>query len=126
MSTLKNRNITPTKHWFYAFFTATAPKFKGKSKASSKGKGKQLKKKSEKVEDETDIIFDDDGTCCICGKCQPPGLNLKQSLNIVVWAQCDNCDSWVHLEYCSPITSVSENDKFRCKNCKIQWKQVDL
>ena len=92
------------------FMPSSPQQHRSKSEASNKGKGKQLKKKTKKAEDETDIIFDYDCTCCNCGKCQPPGLNLKQSLSIVGWAQCDNCDGWFNLKYCSPVTSVSEND----------------
>ena len=36
------------------------------------------------------------------------------SLTIMNWAQCEDCDHWTHLRYCSPVNVVSSKSVFRC------------
>ena len=69
-----------------------------------------------KQHDSQDSDFEDDGeVCCVCQKFRPP--ILMQSLILFNWAQCDVCGHWVHLQYCSPVNNVGQNDKFSCPHC---------
>ena len=43
---------------------------------------------------------------------------LDMAISLVEWAQCDSCNGWVYLKYCSPVTKVSDNDTFHCRNCR--------
>jgi hypothetical protein len=43
---------------------------------------------------------------------------LDMAISFVEWAQCDSCNGWMHLKYCSPVTKVSDNDTFHCRNCR--------
>lgn len=101
---------------------------KGKGKITGKGKGKALAKKSVEIltcntnltEDEDQIETIDDEKCCICGKFQPDGLRLDLIIAFVKWAQCDLCNGWVHLKYCSPVLETSVSESFCCEPCRNQ------
>jgi hypothetical protein len=88
------------------------------SKENIKNKGKALAKKVKKsvtrTEDSDDEIEDRE-LCCICSKFQPDGLRLDMAIRFVEWAQCNRCNGWVHLKYCSPVTKVSAN---KCYNVR--------
>jgi len=98
------------------------------SSKSSKGKAlaKKVKKSVTRTEDSDDDEIEDRELCCICSKFQPDGLRLDMAISFVEWAQCDSCNGWVHLKYCSSVTKVSDNDTFHCRNCqtKITFKTV--
>ena len=55
--------------------------------------------------------------CCICRKWQPEQIRNCVSLVFTKWAQCDRCNHWVHLIYCSPVRFVRRNDSFFCPHC---------
>ena len=90
---------------------------KGKGKHKGKALAKKVKKSVTRTEDSDDEIEDRE-LCCICNKFQPDGLRLDMAISFVEWAQCDSCNGWVHLKYCSPVTKVSDNDTFHCRNCR--------
>jgi hypothetical protein len=90
---------------------------KGKGKTKGKALAKKVKKSVTRTEDSDDEIEDRE-LCCICNKFQSDGLRLDMAISFVEWAQCDSCNGWVHLKYCSPVTKVSDNDTFHCRNCR--------
>ena len=47
---------------------------------------------------------EEDDKCCVCGKFYPP--SEIESLKIVGWAQCEKCDHWVHLAFCTKERDV--------------------
>lgn len=55
--------------------------------------------------------------CCICHRWQPEQIRNCVSLVFTKWAQCDRCNHWVHLIYCSPVRFVRRNDSFFCPHC---------
>ena len=59
----------------------------------------------------------DDDTCIICKREDPPKLSMRGKVAPVDWGQCDICDGWVHLGTCTHIVKLQEKDKFVCPNC---------
>ena len=58
--------------------------------------------------------------CIVCQRRSPPGLKNLQYLKIVDWAQCTQCTSWVHLQFCSKIKTVGPDEDFFCPVCATQ------
>lgn len=67
--------------------------------------------------DSDDSISESD-KCIVCHLFYPKEKNLYQSLNIVKWGQCDKCDGWVHLSFCTPVKVLRRGDSFLCPRCK--------
>jgi len=66
-----------------------------------------------------DDELDDDIACCICNRITPPTLRDQPCLKIVNWAQCDGCDGWVHLAFCTSVRVVRRNSQFFCPKCQV-------
>ena len=87
---------------------------------STSGIQKQRQTEPMVVEEDTDTDSDeiiDSGKCCVCGQNSPPNLNDLPNLKIVNWAQCDKCDHWVHLAFCSSTRVVRRHSPFVCQHC---------
>ena len=89
--------------------TAVKGKFKGESK---KGKGKKVQKEVENSESD-----EDDEVCAVCGRWQPIEMRDSKSIQIARWGQCDMCNRWVHLKFCSKKTNLTESEAFICPLC---------
>lgn len=63
-------------------------------------------------------LEDDDGICCVCSQRAPEAFKKQSSLGILNWAQCDKCNHWVHLKYCTKEISIAHNEAFMCPCCK--------
>lgn len=61
---------------------------------------------------------DDSENCCVCDKNSPPALRSCGYLAIVKWAQCDRCDHWTHLSFCSKVKFVRRHAEFLCPHCE--------
>jgi hypothetical protein len=61
---------------------------------------------------------DESSNCCVCGKYSPPALQKCTSLVIVKWAQCDKCQHWTHLTFCTDIRVVRRYGEFLCPHCQ--------
>ena len=62
--------------------------------------------------------FDDDIPCCVCNKCgQPEELRNCDFITITKWANCDVCDHWTHLIYCTDVRVVRRGTVFKCPHC---------
>ena len=55
--------------------------------------------------------------CCVCKRLDPDALHLDMGLKIVSWGQCDQCNHWVHLKFCSIVRVIRRNDTFLCPCC---------
>lgn len=79
-------------------------------------------KSATNVANDDDSDFEDDvpdsEKCCICKLYTPSELKYCVNLTLVKWAQCDLCDRWVHLRFCTPVTVVRRGAQFHCPNCK--------
>ena len=60
---------------------------------------------------------DESEVCCVCKKFYVPRDLRDGTLSITQWAQCDVCDHWVLLKYCTPVRVVRKNTEFKCKCC---------
>lgn len=65
--------------------------------------------------DDDDI--DESEKCCVCHLFQPKEFHECASLVFLKWAQCDICNHWVHLIYCSSTRVIRRGDEFRCPHC---------
>ncbi|XP_052279003.1 uncharacterized protein LOC127877322 [Dreissena polymorpha] len=61
---------------------------------------------------------DDDVPCCVCDQITPPTLGHQPYAKIVNWAQCDMCDGWVHLAFCTSVQVVGLDTSFLCPKCE--------
>ncbi|KAH3853048.1 hypothetical protein DPMN_095571 [Dreissena polymorpha] len=68
--------------------------------------------------DTDDDALDDTVPCCVCKQITPPDLSLHPHLKIVNWAQCDKCDDWVHLAFCTTVRLVRRQSEFVCPKCE--------
>lgn len=94
---------------------------KGQSKLnSSKGKQPKVKSKQPRLELSEDASDEDSETeeekCSVCGKFFPD-KQICDEIKIVQWGQCDKCDLWVHLKFCSPVKVLRRGDSFLCPTC---------
>ncbi|KAJ8310255.1 hypothetical protein KUTeg_012120 [Tegillarca granosa] len=60
----------------------------------------------------------DSSKCCVCHKNSPPALRECLNLTIVKWAQCDRCQHWTHLHFCSKVSTVRRHSEFLCPCCE--------
>ena len=65
-------------------------------------------------ETEIDSEIDPSELCCKCGRFQPKELKNCVSQVFSSWAQCDSCQHWVHLKYCTSVRVVGRADMFKC------------
>ena len=72
------------------------------------------------IDDESDQslpVEDDEEVCCICSQRMPTAMNLAYQLEFVKWAQCDLCQHWTHLKFCSKVRVIRLNSEFLCPHC---------
>ena len=82
--------------------------------------GLQINTHSEKgPESDLDEDITDEEKCCVCASFSPPDLKKCQYLKIVSWGQCDMCNHWVHLSFCTPERVVRRQGTFLCPHCKL-------
>ena len=55
---------------------------------------------------ESESEISEDEKCCVCKKFMPDEARKSVSLIFTKWAQCDRCDHWVHLIYCTSVRVV--------------------
>jgi len=87
-------------------------------------KGKQPQVKHKKVKTITAMDSDDDTEseeekCCVCGKFYPEKSDYDH-IKIVQWGQCDTCNKWVHLSFCTRVKVLRRGDSFLCPTCKSE------
>lgn len=68
-------------------------------------------------ESDTSSIPEED-KCCVCHQFTPQEVRQSVSLIFTKWAQCDLCEHWVHLIYCTETRVVRRGDSFLCPHCK--------
>ena len=59
-----------------------------------------------------EIVTREEDNCCVCKKYSPPNLHTLPYLKIVNWAQCDQCNHWVHLGFCTNVKVVRKHSDF--------------
>ncbi|KAH3692422.1 hypothetical protein DPMN_194262 [Dreissena polymorpha] len=67
--------------------------------------------------DEDSDEHEEKDLCCICKQFQPESLHLDYVLDIVQWAECSECQHWVHLKYCDKVKCVRRGADFKCPHC---------
>jgi hypothetical protein len=68
----------------------------------------------EHLNEDTELVESD--LCCVCKQFSPKDVD-KSNVYIVKWAQCDRCQHWTHLRFCSKIKIVRRLTKFLCPCC---------
>ena len=56
--------------------------------------------------------------CSVCGMWQPDGLNIELQLQLVTWGQCQQCGGWAHLNFCSSVRELTDEEEFRGPRCE--------
>ncbi|KAH3870771.1 hypothetical protein DPMN_033961 [Dreissena polymorpha] len=84
-------------------------------------KGNSHKLNNKKVKTITAMDSDDDieseeEKCCVCGKFFPEKSDYDH-INIVQRGQCDTCNKWVHLKFCTRVKVLRRGDSFLCPTC---------
>ena len=69
-------------------------------------------------ESEIDDSIDEEELCCVCKRFSPLGMQQRPDITILSWAQCDLCNHWTHLKFCSAVTRVENGDQFFCPHCE--------
>ena len=67
-------------------------------------------------ESESESIAEED-RCCVCNLFHPKELRGCQQLISVKWGQCDVCNHWTHLGYCTDVRVIRRGDIFKCPHC---------
>jgi hypothetical protein len=68
--------------------------------------------------DYSDKSVSDEDLCCVCGKFTPEALNLAFTIEFVQWGQCDSCNHWTHLKYCTKVRFLRRDSQFLCPHCE--------
>ena len=117
-----------SKWYIYILFSASTSgitpvlstqKSKGRTAVTSwKGKGKMRKRTPPPQDTEVEELSQKQkqSLCIICKRKTPVNF-LKYNLEILDWGQCDWCDGWVHLRFCTEVTQLSPRDPFICPQC---------
>jgi hypothetical protein len=58
-----------------------------------------------------------DEKCCIFNRFYPKDMDALNHIKIVSWGKCDECGSWVHLQFCTNIKVIRRGAKFFCPGC---------
>jgi hypothetical protein len=102
----------------YIAESATRPSTAGK--ATTTGSPVAGPSRAIQTSDDDSMSLDEDVTddekCCVCKKYNCTSKD-GQSLAIYTWAQCDVCQHWTHLKYCTPVRVVRRNTSFKCPCC---------
>ena len=62
--------------------------------------------------------FEDDGeVCSVCEAPVPPNAPELAFEDVLKWGQCDLCDKWVHLKYCTSVCRLRKDSVFKCPAC---------
>ena len=61
--------------------------------------------------------YSDSELCCVCKKYMPEKINLAFVLEFANWGQCDRCQHWTNLKYCSSVRCLRRGDNFLCPHC---------
>jgi len=62
--------------------------------------------------------------CCVCKKMSHEAEHLLYTIEFVTWGQCDRCNHWTHLKYCSKSRSYGEMKVFTALLAKISVKML--
>ena len=68
------------------------------------------------TDDESESQMPEKDKCCVCKKFYAKSDNLHK-ISITNWAQCDKCQHWVHLGFCTSVRVVRKNTYFLCPCC---------
>ncbi|KAH3818245.1 hypothetical protein DPMN_119846 [Dreissena polymorpha] len=86
---------------------------------NTKGKPPQAHHKKVKtstaVDSDNDIESEEE-KCCGCGKFYPEKSDYDH-IKIVQWGQCDTCNKWVLLKFCTRVKVLRRGDSFLCPTC---------
>ena len=69
-------------------------------------------------ESESESEIREDEKCCVCKKFVPEQVRQSSSLIFTKWAQCEKCERWVHLIYCTKVRVIRRGDSFMCVFCE--------
>jgi len=48
-------------------------------------------------------------------------MHLLYTIELVNWGQCDRCNHWIHLKYCSKVKVLRRNYSLYCPHCENEW-----
>ncbi|XP_052283399.1 uncharacterized protein LOC127880180 [Dreissena polymorpha] len=69
---------------------------------------------------ESDQDDSDTDVCCVCNLFTPVEVHNSAFVVFVKWVQCDKCEHWVHLIFCTQVRVVRRGDKFLCPHCATE------
>ena len=72
------------------------------------------------TESEDENAISEDEKCCVCKLFTPKEVRESPCLIFTKWAQCDSCQHWVHLIYCTTVRVIRKGDQFLCHHCKTE------
>ncbi|XP_052088188.1 uncharacterized protein LOC127725302 [Mytilus californianus] len=87
-------------------------------KPGTSGVGKCVSDWAIDSESESESEIREDEKCCVCKKFVPEQVRQSSSLIFTKWAQCEKCERWVHLIYCTKVRVIRRGDSFMCVFCE--------
>ena len=79
---------------------------------------KKMKKvQIESCDSDSEEDIPDYEKCIIC-KRSSPDFSKKPFIIIVNWGQCEKCNGWVHLSFCTKVRVLRRGDTFLCPICE--------
>lgn len=88
-----------------------------KNKASKRKLPIDIHEDSQNSESDSSDNEDSD-KCIVCREFYPKDKSRMPFLTIVKWGQCDQCQGWVHLSFCTSVRVLRRGDSFLCPNCQ--------
>ena len=81
-------------------------------------RGRPLNLTPEDQEDsDSEIDIAESEKCCVCHRWEPPDLKDCIYVGLVNWGECNFCQHWTHLKFCTDVRVLRRDSVFRCPHC---------
>ncbi|CAC5373549.1 unnamed protein product [Mytilus coruscus] len=87
-------------------------------KPGTSGVGKCVSEWAIDSESESESEIREDEKFCVCKKFVPEQVRQSSSLIFTKSAQCEKCERWVHLIYCTKVRVIRRGHSFMCVFCE--------
>ena len=67
--------------------------------------------------EDSEVVIREEDKCCVCKEYTPEAVRKSSVLLFANWGQCEICQHWVHLKYCTKVVALRRGAVFKCVHC---------